>query len=228
MARRVVIMSRALLELQREFEEAEGGGDSAPAAECSQDDSVVQAELRAKLDALAIAKEHVCNLSRLSQQAEEARAAELLAVGLRGVLPAGSLPPSSATPPGAVAASPDAHRLIDAHGLIDAGALVRRAVESARPARWPEWGLPEAAHHAWEARLAAGLAGGGAAWCRGFVFTPGMLFGSGALWWPPFSPRDQPHPGLAYARFVDPSGEAHAVAAGTKVPCVLGGVVAAC
>ena len=75
-------MSRALLELQREFEEAEGGGDSASAAEGSQDDAIVQAELRAKLDALAIAKEHVCNLSRLSQQAEEARAAELLAVAV--------------------------------------------------------------------------------------------------------------------------------------------------
>ena len=153
-------MSRALLELQREFEEAEGGGGSDSAAECSQDDAMVQAELRAKLDALAIAKEHFRNLSRLSHQAEEARAAELRAVGLRGVLAPGSLPPSAATPPGAVAASPDAHRLLDTHGLIDAGALVRRAVESARPAectpRWPEWGLPQAAHHAWEARLAAG------------------------------------------------------------------------
>ena len=38
---------------------------------------------------------------------------------------------------------------IPGHGLIDAGALMRRAVESAPP-KWPEWGLPQAAHQAWE------------------------------------------------------------------------------
>ena len=41
---------------------------------------------------------------------------------------------------------------IPGHGLIDAGALMRRAVESAPP-KWPEWGLPQAAHQAWEAQL---------------------------------------------------------------------------
>jgi len=39
--------------------------------------------------------------------------------------------------------------MLAGHGLIDAGALMRRAVESAPP-KWPEWGLPQAAHEAWE------------------------------------------------------------------------------
>jgi hypothetical protein len=30
--------------------------------------------------------------------------------------------------------------------------------------------------------------------------------GSGALWWRPYRRREQPHEGLDYAQFIDPSG----------------------
>ena len=66
-------MSRALLQLQRDFEESEGDGTSSSAADRTLDDDIVQAGLRARLDAVAVAKEHVCNLRRLSDQAPPAR-----------------------------------------------------------------------------------------------------------------------------------------------------------
>ena len=35
-------------------------------------------------------------------------------------------------------------------------------------------------------------------------------YGSGAQWWRPYWQREQPHAGLDYAQFIDPSGGAHA------------------
>ena len=193
---------RAMLELQRDLEASEEEAITCAADGTDDDDAIAQAGLRAKLDAVAAAKEHMRSLRHLSHQAAEDSAAELRAAGLHGVLAVGSLPPRAAAPP--VAGPLDPEGL----GLIDAGALMRRAVESTPP-RWPDWGFPQAAHAAWEERLAAGLPGGGAAWWRGFVFTPGMLFGSGALWWRPFRRRELQHLGLDYAQFVDPSGGVH-------------------
>ena len=64
-------MSRALLQLQQDFEASEGEEEATTlAAEVTlDDDAIVQAGLRAELEGLAAAKEHVISLRRLSDQA---------------------------------------------------------------------------------------------------------------------------------------------------------------
>ena len=64
-------MSRALLQLQQDFEASEGEEEATTlAAEGTlDDDAIVQAGLRAELEGLAAAKEHVISLRRLSDQA---------------------------------------------------------------------------------------------------------------------------------------------------------------
>ena len=63
-------MSRALLQLQQDFEASEAEEATTSAAEGALDDeATLQAGLRAELEGLAAAKEHVISLRRLSDQA---------------------------------------------------------------------------------------------------------------------------------------------------------------
>lgn len=87
---------------------------------------------------------------------------------------------------------------------------------------WPAWGLPEADVRLWEAAFARNIP-----WCRAFVFTPGMLFGSSELWWPPARRRASLHEGIDYGLYADPSGDTHPLPTGTVVPCVMSGEVVA-
>ena len=123
-------MSRALLQLQRDFESSEetSAEDGTPAT-FDDDDmeaiGVVQAGLRAELDAVATAKQHVCSLRRISDQGVEARTAELRAVGLHGVLDPGSLSSAAASPAAEPSRPASSVSVLKSHGLIDAGARWR-------------------------------------------------------------------------------------------------------
>ena len=64
-------MSRALLQLQQDFEasDEEEEATTSAAEGALDDEATLQAGLRAELDGLAAAKEHVISLRRLSDQA---------------------------------------------------------------------------------------------------------------------------------------------------------------
>jgi len=63
-------MSRALLQLQQDFEASDEEEEATTLAAdgAPDDDATVQAELRAELEGVAAAKEHVISLRRLSDQ----------------------------------------------------------------------------------------------------------------------------------------------------------------
>ena len=129
-------------------------------------------------------------------------------------------------PAGDTTARPTASQLMQPPTL-DTSQLVRppRAPQggvgsSNAPDAWPDWGFDEADVRQWEDTFSQALP-----WFRSFIFTPGMLFGSRCLWWPPYGPRRTLHEGLDFAQYADPSGDPHPVPAGTPVACLLAGEV---
>jgi len=172
--------------------------------------------LRAKLAEIEAAKSHLRSVRLGASTQIDSGKAALRSLGLAGVLDVDLIPSdrlSTATAP--------RPSVLESHGLLDPKALMQRAVAAAQA--WPEWGFPEAAYQSWEASFGKGLG----MWFRGFLFAPGMLFGSEVLWWPPHKRRPAPHEGLDFQLFADPSGGSHAVSPGAPVPCVLPGVVVA-
>ena len=178
-------------------------------------DDAVDDALRAQLAEIEAAKNHLSSIRLHASTQVDSSNTELRSLGLAGVIDADLLPSDR------LSAAPR-QSVLESHGLLDPTRLMQRAVDAAQPA-WPEWGFPEAAYQSWEASFGKGLG----MWFRGFLFEPGMLFGSEVLWWPPHKRRQAPHEGLDYQLFADPSGGSHPVPPGTPVPSILPGVVVA-